>query len=259
MEGLVDYYARSLRDRKVLLHYNVLWMSSPQADLSVKKEKEFNHPRLVPQFVPRIPCYRADSNERLSAVIERHVGLFAWVNHLDGLCFDQRSIPGWTLAEDGSEPPRRPNAWRNPLKQITWSVPEEAADDPERGPGSALHRPWREGYAPARFDWVGLDASLQWQAFQRVVGRLRSRGCDVLVLLGPFNEHMVAEEQRPVFRRLRDDIAAWLADNGVAHVVPETLPSDLYADASHPLTEGYALLARRIYGDPAFQQWLAGN
>ncbi len=139
MEGLVDYYARSLRDRKVLLHCNVLWMSSPQADLSVKKEKEFNHPRLVPQFFPRIPCYRADSNERLSAVIERNLGLFAWVNHLDDMYFDQRSIPGWTLEEDGSEPPRRPNAWRNPL----------AADHNGRARGSGRRPGAWPGQSPA--------------------------------------------------------------------------------------------------------------
>jgi hypothetical protein len=39
--------------------------------------------------------------------------------------------------------------------------------------------------------------------------------------------------------------------------VPETLPSPLYADASHPLTEGYELLAGRISRDPAFRAWLA--
>jgi hypothetical protein len=40
--------------------------------------------------------------------------------------------------------------------------------------------------------------------------------------------------------------------------VPETLPSALYADASHPLTEGYALLAKRISADPQFRNWLTG-
>ena len=30
----------------------------------------------------------------------------------------------------------------------------------------------------------------------------------------------------------------------------------LYADASHPLTEGYALLAERIASDVEFKKWL---
>jgi hypothetical protein len=54
---------------------------------------------------------------------------------------------------------------------------------------------------------------------------------------------------------MRDGIADWLQRSGVAHVVPETLPSALYADASHPLTEGYAELARRLWRDEGFQTW----
>jgi len=70
-----------------------------------------------------------------------------------------------------------------------------------------------------------LDQSLQWAAFQRLVKLLESRGNDVLVLVGPFNEHMMAEENRPRFRRLRDGIADWLAKNRVPHIVPATLPA----------------------------------
>ena len=258
MEGLVRHYGGSLRNRKIIVHCNVLWMSSPKADLSAKKEQEFNHSRLVPQFYPRIPCYRADASERLSAVVERHVGFFGWVNHLDNVCFDQRSIPAWTLEADENQPPQYPNAWRNPLARITGAVPGEAEDDPDRGPRSPRHKPWTAGEAAggAKFDWVPLDASLQWQAFQRLIGLLQSRGCDVLVVLGPFNEHMAAQRQRPAFHKLREGIAAWLAAGQIACVVPETLPSDLYADASHPLTDGYERLARRICRDAAFRKWL---
>jgi hypothetical protein len=257
MEGLVEYYGSALRKRKVIVHCNVLWMTSPKADLSTKTEVDFNHLWLVPQFFPRIPCYRAKVAERLGAVADRSVGFFAWVNHLDSVYFDQQSIPIWTLQE-GGDPPRRPNAWQSPLAQITLAVPGEAEDDPQRGPASPRHRPWTEsGGEPVHFDWVALDASLQWRAFQRVIGLLRGRGNDVLVVLGPFNEHMVAEDQRPAFHELRDGVAAWLAANQVAFVVPEVLPSDLYADASHPLTDGYAILARRICRDPAFRKWLA--
>ncbi len=259
MEGLVEYYGGSLRNRKVILHCNVLWMSSPKADLSDKKKQDFNHARLVPQFFPRIPCYGADTSQRLSAVIGRHVGFFGWVGHLDSVYFDQQSIPDWTLQADESDPPRYANAWRNPLAQITMAVPSEAEDDPDRGPASPRHKSWTvsRAAAPVRFDWVDLDASLQWQAFQHVIGLLRGRGNDVLVVVGPFNEHMVALKQRPAFRALRDGIAAWLSANNVTCVIPETLPSDVYADASHPLTDGYQRLAKAICRDAAFQNWLA--
>ncbi len=260
MEGLVEYYGAALHDRKLIVHCNVLWMSSPRADLSTKKEESFNHSRLVPQFTPRIPCYRADTAERLSAVIERNVRLFGWVGHMDDAYFDQRSIPGWTLQENGSDPPHCPNAWRNPLAQITLTVPGEPEDDPQRGPTSQRHKPWTDGGAkPSRFDWVGLDTSLQWRAFQRVIGLLRDRGNNVLVVLGPFNEALVAEEQRPSLRKLRNGVGAWLVENHIAHIIPESLPSHLYADASHPLTDGYALLAKRISQEAAFQKWLVAE
>jgi hypothetical protein len=258
MEGLVEYYGQSLCKRKLIVHCNLLWMSSPKADLSARKKQDFNHSRLVPQFFPWTPpCYQADAAERLSVVAQRNVSLLAWVNHVESAYFGQQSIARWTLEEDDSEPPRHPNAWRNPLGQISLAAPGEPPDDPQRGPASSRHKPWNAGAAkPVRFEWVALDASLQWKAFQRVVGRLRARGNHVLVIVGPFNEHMVAPEQRDPLRKLRDGVAEWLRANRIAYVVPETLPSRLYADASHPLTEGYALLARQIAGSEAFQEWL---
>jgi hypothetical protein len=174
--------------------------------------------------------------------------------------FGQQSIPRWTLEEDSSEPPRHPNAWRDPLAQISFAVPGDPPDDPQRGPASLRHKPWYAGGAkPARFQWVGLEDSLQWKAFQRLIDRLRERGNEVLVVVGPFNEHMQAADQRPRFHHLREGIVTWLSARRVAHVVPETLPSRLYADASHPLTEGYALLAQRLARDPVFCAWLGGE
>jgi hypothetical protein len=256
-EGLVSYYAKPLRHRKVILHCNVLWMTSPKADLSTEKEEQFNHSRLMPQFVPRIPCYRANANERLSAVVENHVGFIAWVGHLQNAYFGQKSILSWTLEEDGGNPPRYPNAYRSPLSQITLSVPAAPKEDPQRGPQSSRHRPWTAaGQGTTHFDWVAMDSSLQWHAFQRVIATLRARDNDVLVLMGPFNEHMIAEDNRAAYHQIRDGILAWLKQNQVPVAAPETLPSELYADASHPLTEGYKLLATRLYADEDFRAWL---
>ena len=259
LEGLVRCYGRPLRHQKVILHGNVLWMTSPKADLSTDKEEPFNHAALVPQFFPRIPCYRADASERLNAIVERNVPFFEWVSHLQSAYFGQKSIPKWTLEEEG-DPPCYPNAYRNPFCQITLSVPSEPQNDPERGPQSPRHKPWSmNAIGTTQFDWVALDKSLQWHAFQRVMETLRERGNEVLVVLGPFNEHIMAGENRPAYRRIHDDIAAWLSTNQIPHVVPEPLPSALYADASHPLTEGYQLLAKRLYGDAAFRKWMLGS
>jgi hypothetical protein len=257
-QGLVHYYSGALRNQKLILECNLLWMTSPKADLSTDKEEQFNHARLVPQFSPRIPCYKAGANERLSAVIENHFEFFAWVGHLQSAYFGQHSILNWTLEEDGGNPPRYPNVYKNPLSQINLRVPAAPSDDPQRGPQSPRHRPWSEaGQGPTRFDWVPRDSSLQWRGFQKVLSILRERNNDVLVLLGPFNEHMVAEDNRAGYLELHDGILSWLRENKIATVAPEPLPSELYADASHPLTQGYELLARRLYADPTFQSWLA--
>ena len=260
-EGLIRDYGKPLRHRKVMLHCNVLWMSSPKADLHTEKEERFNHADLVPQFFPRIPCYKADLNHRFAAIVERHFTFAEWANHLQVAYFGQKNVLAWTLEEDDSStPPRYPNAYKNPLAQITMTVPSEPAVDPDRGPASPRHKPWSTtGQGSTRFEWVDLNQSLQWAAFQRLVQLLQSRGNELLVVVGPFNEEIMAEENRPAFRRLRDGIADWLARNQIAHVQPETLPSALYADASHPLTEGYRLLAERVSSDQKFQAWFRGK
>lgn len=256
IEGLVNNYA-PIHNRKIILHCNVLWMSSPKADLQESKAQQINHARLLPQFTPRIPSYRADANERLSAVIERNVQFQSWVTHLQTAYFADKSIPAWTLAPDESDPPRFPNAYKNPLRQIAMRVPTAPANDPERGPASPRHKPWTQtGATPTRFDWVAAENSLQWSAFKRTLATLRARGNDVLVIIGPFNEHMIAPESQPAFRALRESIAKHLASTQTPFLQPEVLPSPLYADGSHPLTEGYQLLAERIYRDSTFQQWL---
>jgi hypothetical protein len=260
LEGLVRYYGGALRHRKVILHCNVLWMSSPKADLQTSKEEKFNHPKLVPQFFPRIPCYRADANDRLGIVVERSLPFFGWVNHLQTAYFNQKSFLDWTLATDDSDPPRYPNCYGNPLARIRWTVPGEPKVDPMRGPSSPRHKPWSTtGKGNTHFEWVDLDGSLQWGAFRRLVILLQNRDNEVLVVLGPFNEHFMAPENMPAYQTLCKGIVAWLEKHDIPHVAPKVLPSERYADASHPLTEGYAELARQLWEDRAFQGWLGGD
>jgi hypothetical protein len=256
LEGLVDYYGEPLRHRKILLHCNLLWLSSPKADLQTDKEEPFNHALLVPQFYPRIPCYKAVANERLSAVIDRQIDFCGWVNHLQSAYFGQNSILGWTLADNGADPPNYPNSYKDPLAQIALRVPPAPADDPLRGPKSSRHKPWSQNGGPAQFEWVTLDSSLQWAAFQRLARTLRDRGNDVFVILGPFNEHMIAAESSGPYLKLRDGVTAWLVENKIPHFAPDVLPSELYADASHPLTEGYAKLAQETLAEKSVRAWL---
>ena len=182
------------------------------------------------------------------------------MNHLQCVSFNQKSVPDWTLEAGEGDPPSRPNTYKNPLAQITLQVPAAPASDPERGPASARHKPWATtGEGSTRFEWVALESSLQWAAFQRLTRLLRARGNDVLVVVGPFNEHMMAAENRAAYRGLRDGVAAWLRSEKIFFLVPEPLASPLYADASHPLTEGYQVLAQKLSREQVFLAWQASG
>ena len=79
----------------------------------------------------------------------------------------------------------------------------------------------------------------------------------MFVLVGPFNEHMLKEQSRAAYGDIKSQIEAWLAETEVPHLVASVLPSALYADTSHPLAEGYALLAQQLLGAPAFQSLIS--
>jgi len=256
-EGLVRDYGKALQGRKVIVVCNFLWLSSPQADMQVKRDETVNHASLIPQFYPEVPGYQADAAARIGSVIGRHVSFMGWIRHLQNAYFNQRSITQWTLDEDPDRPRRYPNAYRNPLARITCVVPSGQSDDTERGEGSRRHKPWSDASPrKAVFEWVDLKSSLQWAAFQRAVEVLRHRGNDVLVIVVPFNEHMIAEQAMDGYRTIQAGIVAWLNDKHVPFVMPDKLPSELYADASHPLTAGYEGLARQIFRSEAFRKWL---
>ena len=256
-EGLVRYYGTSLRGRKVIVVCNLLWLSSPAADMQAKKAASINHASLVPQFSPRIPCYQADVNERISAAIERSIGFMGWVNHLQDCYFRQQSILQWTLDEDPGGAWYDANAFKNPLAQITLAVPPGQDDDAQRGRGSPRHKPWTaNGARKTAFEWVELKSSLQWAALQRTIELLQDRGNDVLVIVTPFNAHMIAGKSVTGYTAIHEGVVAYFAEKGVPCAAPNELPSALYADASHPLTDGYEVLARSVYQTDAFRKWM---
>jgi hypothetical protein len=237
LTGLVEHYARAVSGKNVILFCNLLWLSSPRADLQVapkddKQINDFNHPRLIPQFFPRIPAFRAEISPRIGVVVEEHVAFNSWTNHLQQAYYDRTDIPSWTLDHQ----------YDNPLKPLFKSLP--GPDEPLRH----TPQPWyKSGITMQDYPWVELETSLQWRAFQRVVDVLQRRGNRVFVLVGPFNEHLLKKENQPAYQKVKATIETWLRVNQVAHLVPPPLPSELYGDASHPLGAGYAQLARQLF------------
>jgi hypothetical protein len=242
LAGLVEYYGGDIAGRRVLLHCNLLWTASKKHDLQERKEFRFNHPTLVPQFAPEIPpCYAEERERRLSIAIERRVPFSAWANHLRVTYLGQTDLAAWTMQ----------HPYENPVEAL-WPGLPRTDDRPQHDAA-----PWTErGIERQSLPWVDLGGSLQWRCFRRTVEILRERGNQVFVLVGPFNEHMLEDANRAVYAERKRGAETWLRENGVPCFAPEALPSNLYADASHPLADGYALLARRLMEDKSFAGWL---
>jgi hypothetical protein len=239
--GLVRHYAGSITGKNVVLHCNPLWLTSLRRDLQDEEATEFNHPRLVPQFVPRSPSYKEEISTRIGVVVEQHVPLSSWTTHLQQAYYDRTDIPSWTLE----------HPYDNPAQPLTQGL--RPADQKLRHPS----QPWyQSGIDRQSFPWVELDTSLQWQAFQRVVRLLQERGNQVFVVVGPFNEHLlnVRRQRESLWRywEMKAAIGRWLQEQQVPHLVPPPLPSKEYGDASHPLADGYELLARQLAVQPFF-------
>ncbi|HEY3324489.1 MAG TPA: hypothetical protein VGP72_28820 [Planctomycetota bacterium] len=231
LAGLLEHYGQSISGKNVVLHFNLLWLSSPKHDLSIEDEFRFNHPQLVPQFSPWIACYKEQISTRLGITAQRNSPFSGWTNHLQAAYFNESDIPAWTLA----------HPYECPLGKIDMKLPT-AGDPPQQPPV-----PWTtRTQGNQDLAWVQPQQSLQWQAFQRALKILQQRNNDVLVLVTPFNEHMLSSESHRVYQGVHAEVTQWLSDNKVRYVAPSVLPSELYGDGSHPLAEGYRVLAREM-------------
>jgi hypothetical protein len=232
--GLIEHYAQSVTGKNVLLHCNPLWLTSPRTDLQDDGDEPFNHPGLVPQFVPPITRYKKDVSHRIGILVEQRVAFSSWTGHLQQAYYGQSDIPGWTL--------KRP--YDNPFGPLTRGLPQ--TDDKLRHEPIPWFQRGKRGELEQDYPWVDLDTSLQWQAFQRAVAILQKRGNRVFVLVGPFNEHLLKPASLKRYGEIKSAIARWLASEGIPHLVPAPLPSEQFGDASHPLAAGYEELARLL-------------
>ena len=239
LNGLIEHYAGAITRKNVVLQCNPLWMSSRRADLQDENMTEFNHPRLLPQFLPKLPGYKAEISARIGIAVEQRLPFSRWTTHVQQAYYDQTDLPGWTLE----------HPYDNPLGPLTRGLPR--LDHSRRH----VSQPWyQNGISKQDYPWVDLETSLQWGAFQRLVRILQQRGNRVFVLVGPFNEHLLNQGSLQRYQMVKGTIAAWLKAEEIAHAVPSPLASEHYGDASHPLAAGYAALARQLLEAPFFRQ-----
>jgi hypothetical protein len=234
--GLLRHYGKAVKGEKVILHMNLLWLSSPESDLQTEKEFQFNHPRLVPQFRPQIPCYRESASGRIGIVLERALPLLQLARHWQVTGFDNTDLQPWTIE----------NPYANPLSRISIK-PMRMAEEREEEIRSKAQSKTARTQILQSLPWVEFETSLQWWAFESLIELLESRGNDVFVVVGPLNEHVLNPESIQKYRALLSKAESCLVEMDVPYLHLPLLPSHLYADTSHPQEEGYRLLAGHIW------------
>lgn len=240
LAGLIEHYGAGITGRDVILHCNLLWLSSPRHDLRERKAFAFNHPRLVPQLSPWIECYDEPVDGRLAVAVGRTLPSSRLAHHLRTACFGGLDIPTWTLD----------HPYDNPVTAVTRRPSAGTLSDMPPGATAQTWKQRQMGELAAQ--WVELETSLQWASFKRTAELLRRRNNRIFVVVGPFNEYMLAGPAREAYRQRLAGIEAWLSQEGIPHCCAPALPSDEYADASHPLAAGYARLARHLLDNESF-------
>ena len=241
MAGLIDHYGDALGDRGVVLHLNPMWMSTSRHDLRRTQQNRLNHPRLLPQFDSALVGYRESLAGRFGIACERRVDFLGLVSHVKAVYFENLDIQSWTTE----------NPYRNPLEAITLRVPS-----PEGRPKSRPATWYDRGIGQEDLEWPSPEASFQWQAFKRAVKTLGERGSEVFVVVGPYNPRVLTSESLLRYAAAKRAMEAWLRDSGVAYHSVADLPSEWYADASHPLEAGYREIGRTLYGSKKFSAWM---
>lgn len=241
ISGLVEYYGKSIKKKDVILHLNPLWMSSKRHDLTAEEEFRFNHPRLVPQFIRKPASYNPSFSQKVGILAERDIPFFSLANHVKTMSFDGIDLRNWTME----------NPYKNPFTAITLTIPA-----PENSPKSQPEKWSERGMEKQDFSWVKLDESFQWYSYKKVLKTLKARKNNIFVIIGPFNPYILTDESLNRYKAMKNDIEKWLGDEGISYHAFSDLPSEEYADASHPLKDGYARIAEELYQAQPFQEWL---
>jgi len=161
--------------------------------------------------------------------------------HLRSADFENLNLPDWTMLYPD----------KNPLRAIQLRIP--TADDGAQGKPVT----WKErGIATQNIAWVPPQESLQWNSTKSLIELLRSRDNRVYVILGPFNPYVLTKESRARYAAMKQEMQRQLQAMQVGCFTAPDLPSAYYADASHPLKEGYREMAQKLCEAKSFQAWL---
>jgi len=233
MKGLLDNYADGIKNKTVILHYNPLWMNSRDYDLSGEKPMRIHHPRLIPQFIGKPASYDEELTARVDIVKEKTLPFFRLLTHTRLAFFENADFREWMVE----------NPYSNPLDEIFKKL-----EICEKEKNVNSKDDWaKKEISRQNWDWIPLESSAQWKAFCEIIIKLKSNNNKILVMVGPINPYILTDESLSKYRKLQDDIKATLESQNIPYCMVPDMPSDAYADASHPLEKGYQILAQKIY------------
>lgn len=245
LEGLLENYAKSIKNKTVILHYNPLWMNSRDYDLSGEKPMRIHHPRLIPQFIDKPASYDEDITARMDAVKEKNFAFFSLLNHIRLAFFDNEDFREWMVE----------NPYANPLKELGKKL-----EITEKEKTANSNDDWsKKGITPQNWDWIPPEKSRQWKALTEIINILQRNNNKVLVMLGPINPYILTPESLSKYRKLQNEMKDFLDKKNVASYIVPDMPSETYADASHPLEKGYQIIADKLYETDFVKKALKGE
>jgi len=240
LKGLLENYATGIKNKTVVLHFNPLWLNSPEYDLSGMEPARPHHPRLLPQFIGKPKSYDEDFCARMDVVKEKTVPFFSLLNHIRLVYFGNSDFKEWMTE----------HPYSNPVKELLKKV-----DYCEREKNKNSVVCWEQNnITKQNWTWIPLEQSRQWSAFLEVLALLKKNGNKVMVLAGPINKHMLTDESRAQYEQLQRAITEALKNQGVPCVLAPDMPSEVYADASHPLEKGYSIIAAALIKTGVFDE-----
>jgi len=245
IRGMVVHYGDYLSGTNIILQFNPLWLASPKNDLRGEEKSRYHHPRLIPQFDPRITYYH-DLNTRIGYRVEHIFRVFPFVRHLMANYFDNRSIAGWMMA----------HPYENVLGAITFEAAPVMAEKQGKG------RSWRaKGMEQVNNPFVSLEESIQFELFLDAVEHLRRSGTHVFIMVGPYNDHYEEpESRRRLFALVYEAMGIFDERRYPYYNTFELeLPSETFGDDCHLLRKGNDLLARGLVADEGFRKWLTAS
>ncbi|HLY08182.1 MAG TPA: hypothetical protein VKW04_02645 [Planctomycetota bacterium] len=233
---LLTYHAPAIANTRVILQFDALWLMLEGPSSVHNRAILYNRPDLI----PRLAAHFTGPFREAASLSWSHLTRNSPLRDAGERLADARlDFLAWSLD----------HPYESPLRAISSALPPSEDSHPQRlvawSRGAVVHTRWGE-----------LSQDDQWLAFLRIISLLQARGNDVLVLLGPMNEHMMGADTLDVYLKIKADIAATLLSKGIRCFVPSLLPSEHYGDICHPLGAGYADLAQELLQKES--AWLLG-